>query len=68
MRQASYLGISGGDSHLMINFLRCDEPQIVIRVVGFDNETNSSYAFDLLEEDLIIFADNNMKLLEAEHS
>ena len=66
MRQAFYMGVGGADSHLMVNFLRCDDPQIVIRVVAFDNESNSSYAFDLMHEDLVVFTDSNMKLLEYE--
>jgi len=58
----------GGDNHLMVSFLRCDEPHLVIRVVAFDGETNTSYAFDLIHEDLVIFTDGNIKLMEQENN
>jgi len=41
---------------------------MVIRVVEFDNDSNSSYAFDLMLEDLVLFTDHNMKVLEPENS
>lgn len=60
------MGVSGGDNHLMVNFLRCDEPKTLIRVVAYECETNNSYSFDLTYEDLLLFTDGNVKLIDQD--
>lgn len=62
-REAMYLA---GEHYLTVNFLRCDDPYLVIRVIAFDNDSCTSYSFDLLYEDLMLFVDGNMKLLDPE--
>jgi hypothetical protein len=52
-RVGHHLGVGNG-SDLMVNFLRCDRPYLVIRVVAFDSDSCSSYAFDLTYEDLML--------------
>ncbi len=69
-REAFHLGVSGqekqGDNHLMVNFLRCDEPKTIIRVVAYECETNNSYSFDLTYEDLLLFTDGNVRLIDQD--
>jgi hypothetical protein len=50
----------------MVNFLRCDKPSLIIRVVAFDIETNHSYAFDLMYEDLMLLVEGNTKLFDPD--
>jgi len=63
-RDGHKLGNGGGE--LMVNFLRCDKPSLIMRVVAFDIETNHSYAFDLMYEDLMLLVDGNTKLFDPE--
>lgn len=51
---------------MTVNFLRCDEPALVIRIVAFDNENCSSFSFDLTFEDLMLFVEGNIRLLDNE--
>jgi hypothetical protein len=39
----------------------------VIRVIAFDNDSCTSYNFDLTYEDLMLFVDGNMRLLDADN-
>jgi hypothetical protein len=55
------------ETYLTVNFLRCEEPELVIRIVAFDNDTHSSYSFDLLYEDLLLFVEGNSKLLDIDN-
>ena len=50
----------------MVSFLRCNKPSLIIRVVAFDIETNNSYAFDLMYEDLMLLVEGNTKLFDPE--
>ncbi|CDW86114.1 UNKNOWN [Stylonychia lemnae] len=52
---------------IIVNFLKCDEPHLVIRVIAFDHEKCQQHSFDLLFEDLMMIIDGNMKLLEEDH-
>lgn len=63
-RDGHKLGNGGGE--LMVNFMRCDKPSLIIRVVAFDIETNHSYAFDLMYEDLMLLVEGNTKLFDPE--
>jgi hypothetical protein len=63
-REAIYLA---GEHYLTVNFLRCDDPYLVIRVIAFDNDSCTSYNFDLTYEDLMLFVDGNMRLLEVDN-
>ena len=63
-REAIYLA---GEHYLTVNFLRCDKPTLVIRVIAFDNETCSSYSFDLTYEDIMLFVDGNTRLIDPEN-
>lgn len=63
-RESIYLA---GEHYLTVNFLRCDKPSMVIRVIAFDNETCSSYSFDLTYEDIMLFVDGNTRLLDPEN-
>jgi hypothetical protein len=63
-RDGHKLGNNGGE--LMVNFLRCDKPQLVMRVVAFDVETNHSYSFDLMYDDLFMLVDGNTKLFDPD--
>ncbi len=66
IRRESYC--LSGEHYLTVNFLRCEEPSLVVRVIAFDNDTCSSYGFDLTFEDLMLFTDGNMRLLESDNS
>eukprot|EP00347_Sterkiella_histriomuscorum_P009856 403339614 len=59
--------LNGGQQQLMVNFLRCEEPQMILRVIAFDNERFQQHSFDLVFEDLMLLVDGNMKLLEDDH-
>ena len=50
----------------MVNFMRCDKPSLIIRVIAFDIETNNSYAFDLMYDDLLLLVEGNTKLLDPD--
>lgn len=50
----------------MVNFMRCDKPSLIIRVIAFDIETNHSYAFDLMYDDLLLLVEGNTKLLDPD--
>ena len=50
----------------MVNFMRCDKPSLIIRVIAFDIETNHSYAFDLMYDDLLLLIEGNTKLLDPD--
>ena len=63
-RDGHKLGNGGGE--LMVSFLRCNKPSLIIRVVAFDIETNNSYAFDLMYEDLMLLVEGNTKLFDPE--
>lgn len=63
-REAIYLA---GEHYLTVNFLRCEEPYLVIRVIAFDNDSCTSYNFDLNYEDLMLFVDGNMRLLDSDN-
>ena len=63
-RDGHKLGNNGGE--LMVNFMRCDKPQLVMRVVAFDVETNHSYSFDLMYEDLFMLVEGNTKLFDPD--
>jgi len=63
-RDGHKLGNSGGE--LMVNFMRCDKPSLIIRVIAFDIETNHSYAFDLMYDDLLLLVEGNTKLLDPD--
>lgn len=63
-REALFLA---GEHYLTVNFLRCDEPALVLRVVAFDNDSCTAYSFDLTYEDLMLFADGNHRLLDADN-
>jgi len=50
----------------MVNFMRCDKPSLIIRVIAFDIETHHSYAFDLMYDDLLLLVEGNIKLLDPD--
>jgi len=52
--------------YLTINFLKCDLPLQMIRIVAFNSQTCQSYQIDLTYEDLMILAEGHIKLLEEE--
>lgn len=63
-REAVYLA---GEHYLTVNFLRCDDPYLVIRIIAFDNDSCTSYNFDLNYDDLMLFVDGNMRLLDPDN-
>ena len=63
-RETLYLA---GEHYLTVNFLRCDDPSLVLRVIAFDNDTCSSYSFDLVYDDIMLFVDGNPRFLEPEN-
>ena len=63
-RETLYLA---GEHYLTVNFLRCDDPTLVLRVIAFDNDTCSSYSFDLVYDDIMLFVDGNPRFLEPEN-
>jgi|APSaa5957512535_1039671.scaffolds.fasta_scaffold431767_2 hypothetical protein len=42
--------------------------QYIVRVIAFENETSSQFAFDLNFEDLLTLMQGNIKLLEDENT
>ena len=58
-----------GDTYLMVNFLKCDEPPnlFTIRVIAFENDTCYQHSFDITYDDLYLLLDGNMRLLEEDH-
>jgi hypothetical protein len=50
-----------------VNFLRCDDPVLVMRIVAFDNDSCTAYSFDLTYEDLMLFVDGHIRLLDADN-
>ena len=53
--------------YLTINFLKCDLPFQMIRIIAFDNRTCETYQLDLTKDDLLILTEGHMRLLEEEN-
>lgn len=53
--------------YLTINFLKADFPFIQLRIIAFNNQTCQSFELDLLKDDLMVFVESNIKLLEEEN-
>jgi len=52
---------------LTINFMKADFPFVQLRIIAFNNQTCQSYELDLLKDDLLVFLESNLKLLEEEN-
>jgi hypothetical protein len=55
------------DQYLTVNFLKCDLPFQMIRIVAFNNSTCETYQVDLTKDDLMILIEGHIRLLEEEN-
>jgi hypothetical protein len=53
--------------YLTVNFLKCDLPMRMIRIIAFNSMTCQSFQIDLTNEDLMILTEGHLKLLEEEN-
>lgn len=58
--------IQVNNHYLTVNFLKCDLPFRMIRIVAFNNQTCQHFQVDLTTEDLLILTEGHLKLLEEE--
>lgn len=67
-RLAERLSANIANQLLTVNFMRTDLPFEVLRLVAFNNQNCASFELDLNKEDLLVFLEGNVKLLEEENS
>ena len=59
-------GVYLGDTYLMVNFLKSEEP-FMLRVIALEPATNVQYNFEMTGEDMMMMLEGNARVMEEEH-
>ena len=67
-RLANRISVNVCDQLLTVNFLKADQPFQMLRIIAFNNIKCITYELDLTKDDLLVFVESNLRLLEEENS